>query len=767
MVRLQKMSSRNRSRLNPLVGPGTALSALSVAVSLCLAPPVFANQALEEVIVTARKREENLQALPQAINALQSDQLEAAQINNIQNLENIIPNVTIGNGASIGAAGTLNAVVRGIGNEAGFAPGVGIYIDDVYLATANGAILDVYDVERMEVLKGPQGNLYGRNTIGGAIRYITKDPSETLRASVQEKIGSFNLRDTTASVSGPLVDDLLYGGAAVTRKKQDGFQRNDADGKKYGSIDSWGARASLKLTPTDTFSVKWVSDYFMDRGLPKQGKRLFSSADYVAGIAAQGVVDPTVNWSPGKDEISLQVANPDRAYVKTLTHALTFNWELSDEWAVKSVSAYRYSGYAPIQDLDGSVTPGLETTQSVLNAARTQEFQGNYTGDGVDGVMGFYYFKENQRNPLQSIFYPAVAQGVTLVRNGNTVSENISKALYTSWDFDLATDWHLTLGARYNWDRSTATYSQTEVLPDFGNLLLNDTTTDFEKGWRKFTKTARLSYDISPDTMAYVGYSEGYKQGGFNTQGGNLATDLGKSGYDPENVKTYTLGLKTTLLQNTLRINTEWFYNDYRNKLLRVIASHPFDATKLLQINENAGAVHTTGIDIDASWSTPLNGLVINGAVGYLQTVVDEYNASQWDPTGTFLVNPDAASHFRLGYSPRWTANLGPVYTHDLESLGTLQLAANANYRAKSYAVSPTDTTAAYASAAISPEHAMYNATISLTTADQRWRFAVEGRNLSNVRDLSDAFDLGSNLFAVGAYTDPRTWSASVRYQYE
>ncbi|HSB97954.1 MAG TPA: TonB-dependent receptor [Spongiibacteraceae bacterium] len=766
MARLQNMSPRFRLRLNPLTGPGTALSALSIAVSVCLAPPVSAGQALEEVIVTARKREENLQALPQAINALQSDQLEAAQVNNIQNLENIIPNVTIGNGASVGAAGTLNAVVRGIGNEAGFAPGVGIYIDDVYLASANGAILDVYDVERMEVLKGPQGNLYGRNTIGGAIRYITKDPSDTLKAFVQEKIGSFNLRDTTGSVSGPLVDNLLYGGAAVTRKQQDGFQTNDGDGRKYGSVDSWGARGSLKFTPTDTVTAKWVSDYFMDRGLPKQGKRIFSSADYIASINAQGIVDPTVNWSPGKDEISLKVANPGRAYVKTLTHALTLNWEISDEWAAKSVSAYRYSGYAPIQDLDSSVTPGLETTQTVLDAARTQEFQGNYTGDGVDGVIGFYYFKENQRNPLQSLFYPAVA-GVNLVRDGNTVSENISKAIYTSWDFDLATDWHLTLGGRYNWDQSTATYTQTETLPDFGNLVLDDTSTDFDKGWRKFTKTIRLAYDISPDTMAYAGYSEGYKQGGFNTQGGNLAFDLGKSTYNPENVKTYALGLKTTLLQNTLRINTEWFYNDYRDKLIRVIASNPVDTTKLLQINENAGSVHTTGIDVDASWSTPLSGLVINGAVGYLQTVIDKYNASQWDPTGTFLLSPDSASNFRMGYAPRWTANLGPVFTKEVESVGTVQLAGNVNYREKSYAVSPTDMTAAYSSSVVSPAHTMYNATVSLTTLDNHWRFAVEGRNLSNVRILSDAFDFGSNLFSSGAYTDPRTWSASVRYQYE
>jgi iron complex outermembrane receptor protein len=740
------------------------VSAMALAVAMALpVSSIATGQALEEVIVTARKREENLQALPQAVNAMSAAQLEAGQVDNIENLQNLIPNVTIGSGASMGAAGTLNAVVRGIGNEAGFAPGVGVYIDDVYLATANGAILDVYDVERIEVLKGPQGNLYGRNTIGGAIRYITKDPSEDLQGFFQGKIGSFQLRDTSAGVSGPLVDDLLYGGIAVTRKQQDGYQHNDGDGRKYASVDSWGARGSLKATPTDALTIKWVSDFFYDRGLPKQGKRIYSSPGYIAMSSSQGIVDPTINADSDEDDVSTSVADPKRNYVKTVTHALTLGWDINDEWSAKSVSAYRYSGYAPQQDLDGSATPGLETSQSVLNAARSQEFQFNYAGDGMDGVVGFYYFKERQVNPMLSTFFPAVA-GLYFERNSDTTSHNTSKALYTSWDFDIADDWHLTLGGRYNWDHSDADFSQTESYPTFG-MFVDYGTQSFSESWRKFTKTARLAYDISPDAMAYVGYSEGYKQGGFNTQGGVLSVDLGKTTYDPEYVKAYTAGFKTTLLDNTLRFNAEWFYNDYQDKLVRVIASNPVNPTQLLQVNENAGSVYTTGVDVDVSWSTPVSGLVVNGSVGYLQSVVDEYNASQWNAVGTGLVNPDVASHFRMGYSPRWTVNLGPMYTLDLD-VGSLLFAATASYRAKSYASSPTDITAGYADSVVVPDTATYNATVAFTTKDERWRFALEGRNLSDERVLSDAFDLGSNLFAVGAYTDPRTWSLSARYQY-
>lgn len=752
-------SAESRSRFR--------VSALVAAIAVALPLPVLADgQALEEVIVTARKREENLQALPQAINALPADQLEAAQVNNIENLQSIIPNVTIGSGASMGAGGTLNAVVRGIGNEAGFAPGVGIYIDDVYLATANGALLDVYDIERIEVLKGPQGNLYGRNTIGGAIRYITRDPSDQVTAFLQEKIGSNDLRDTSAGVSGPLIDGLLAGGVAVTRKQQDGYQHNEGDGRDYGSIDSWGARASLKATPTDAVTIKWVSDYFYDRGLPKQGKRIYSSPTYIGTTAFLGIPDPTINGDYDVDEVSTQVANPKRTYIKTLTHALTVGWDINDAWSVKSVSAYRYSGYAPQQDLDGSVTPGLETSQSVLNAARSQEFQANYSGDSVEGVAGFYYFNERQVNPMLSTFFPAAA-GINFERNSETTSKNVSKALYTSWDFDLADDWHLTLGGRYNWDHSDADFSQTELYPSFGNLLVDYGTQSFSKGWRKFTKTARLAYDVSPDAMVYVGYSEGYKQGGFNTQGGVLSVGLGKTTYDPENVKTYTVGFKTTLLDNTLRLNAEWFYNDYQDKLVRVIASNPVDPTQLLQINENAGSVYTTGVDVDLNWSTPITGLMLNASVGYLQSVVEKYNASQWNSTGTGLENPDAASHFRMGFSPRWTVNVGPMYTLNVADYGSVLFSATAAYRARSYASSPTDITAGYADSVVVPDNTTYNASIAFTTRDERWRVALEGRNLSDKRVLSDAFDLGSNLFAVGAYTDPRSWSLSARYRYQ
>jgi len=718
---------------------------------------VFAAGALEEVIVTARKREEDLQALPQAITAIQADQLESAQVNNIQNLQNLIPNVTIGNSGAVGATRNLNAIIRGVGNEVGFAPGVGIYVDDVYLTQGAGAILDVYDVERVEVLKGPQGNLYGRNTIGGAIRYITKEPSEQFTASIQGKIGTYDRREVTATTSGPLVDNLLYGGIALSRKTQGGTQTNTFDGREFGKLNSWGARGSLKLTPTDKLTAKWVTDYYYNNALDPIGKGIYPFSPLISA------------GDSNKDHISTAFTrhpNP-QSYVRSLGHALTLNWEVSDSWAMKSVTAYRFLSNKPIQDIDGSEVQAIEITQTLNDTARSQEFQMNYTGDGVDGVVGLYYLKEQEDRPIITDFYQVLVVIPNFTRDQFTRTDSISKSLYTSWDFDLSDDWHLTLGGRQNLDHQEADFTQTEYYtacpPTFasGPCTIPYGTTSFSKSWRKFTKTMRLAYDVSPDTMTYIGYSEGYKQGGFNTTGGQLAIQFGKSAFNPENVKTYTAGFKTTLLENTLRVNAEWFYNDYRDKLLSTVQTRPITFEQF-QVNENAGAVHTTGVDLDISWSTPIEGLTINGAVGYLEAVFDKYQASVFNADGSALLNPDVASSRRLGFSPRWTASIAPTYTLNLESSGKLQFVGNASYRDKSYALTPADTQAPNAQVVVSPAYTMYDASIAWLDSTDAWRIALEGKNLSDQRPLVNAFN---GIGTLGMYADPRTWALSVRYQ--
>jgi iron complex outermembrane receptor protein len=290
-------------------------------------------------------------------------------------------------------------------------------------------------------------------------------------------------------------------------------------------------------------------------------------------------------------------------------------------------------------------------------------------------------------------------------------------------------------------------------------------TGDPQKNWKKFTKTVKLAYDLAVDNMIYVSYAEGFKQGGFNAQaGGNSPA------YDPEEVKSTAVGLKSTLFNNTLRINTEAFYNDYRNKQF---------ATTVLQadgsiagISANAGKETTEGVDIDINWAPPIDGLTINSSIGYLRSQVNKFESAL--STGT----ADIAQYEIIGLAPRWTVNLGALYEIPVGSAGKMQFSGNASYRSKTWATSPVQTVdfgscnclpGTPNEAALvtqTPEYTTYNAMMAFVTTDDIWRFALEGRNLSDKRIMQSTFTV-AGLFTNAAYSDPRSWTASVRYKFK
>ncbi len=209
----------------------TSVMALAVVSALGITDYASA-QALEEVVVTARKRAESLQDVPMAVSAFNAAQIQDAQIDSILDLERMTPNVTLTESSGL-QAGAIAAFVRGIGNDPQFDQGVGIYVDDIYMNRATGSLLEVYDIERIEILKGPQGNLYGRNTIGGAIKYITRDPGEELAGEVEARYGEFDLMQFKVGISGPIIGDVLGGSFGALYRERDGIQENTFDGEEF------------------------------------------------------------------------------------------------------------------------------------------------------------------------------------------------------------------------------------------------------------------------------------------------------------------------------------------------------------------------------------------------------------------------------------------------------------------------------------------------------------------------------------------------------
>ena len=805
---------------------GAALPPLANADSLPAAPPPQeqSTDKLEQIVVTARRREESLQSVPAAVTALNSQQLREQQVQSAADLQRVVSNTTMTDESSI-IAGTLTAFIRGIGTDPGFQQGIGIYIDDMYLQSPLGTDIAVYsNIDRVEVLKGPQGNLYGRNTIGGAIKYVTRDPGDEAQGSVEVRGGEFGLMQTTADLSGPLGHGDLYGDIGIFYKSRDAIQTNLYNDQKLGSIDQRAVHAVVKWDPGNGVWVKVGGTYSLDISHPRAPAfigTLPAAAPFnalpqmtliydllsanlpvpqLAGL--QSIIRPLaaantpgLNTPPVYPKLGPDQADTNLDYGQYLTEAssgyVTGQWIIDDWWTVKSATTYRSVRIKNNLDLDGLPEAYINTFQQFANADVSQEFQVNYSSHRAAAVAGLYYLNGHDGIPDTDTISPLVqlTQYTTEVQSES--EERVkSIAAYGNFDYNLTDSWHASLGARYTSEdvgivlRDTAVntslpllsvvgqniafplvnsplaagYAQAIAAASGGTLAFvpgstTTTITDVSPSttFRSFTPTAKLGYDFGPQTLGYVGYSAGYKAGGFDT-----FRPFTK--FDPEKVGSYTMGLKTTTADGKLRWNTEAFYNDYTNKQLSTEVL--IDGT-LGRETRNAGAVHTYGVDTDIAWLTPIERLRVGVTAGYLETdVVHFYQTSD---TGAVV---DTGSTTRLGFSPRWTTALDLNYTLPLASSGDLTFDGNVYYRSQSYTDSPIDITSAAATLEVQKANAIMNASITYRSPDQHWHVTLAGLNLSDKRVLTNTFnaDVGS---IIGQYNDPRTWSLAIGYEFK
>jgi len=757
--------------------PCSHRSLLAAGVLAALSPlpqPAFAEGALEEVIVSARKRDENLQQVPTAINVLAFEALQDRQIANIVDLQRASPNVTMTENSG-SAGGTIQFFMRGIGNDNGFDPGVGLYIDDIFVQRPQGGLLDLYDVQRIEVLKGPQGNLYGRNTIGGAIKYITREPDAAPQAQIEARIGSYNLRQTKASLSGPLLDGALYGGVGLMIKRRDGIETNVHNGKKLWGADVQGGRGSLKFTPGDTLTIKLAVDYLHDDSAQRTPKLIAANTgtlNYLYALAkANGALAPDApppdlsTLDSGPDKVNSD-ADFDPFRLTTLTAHATVEWAPSEAVTIKSITARRKVYDTYVSEFDGSAELYLSNTQYADSDDKSQEFQFNYSGDKLDAVLGLYYLDGVQDAASRSLQGPRMnGRSFQITDTRRAPTALTSWSVYGNADYALNDTWQLSLGGRLTRERksfftdsSITQYAYAGANPGvpINPVVLPNSLPKEAQTWRNFSPSAKLAHRLDDDTLLYASFATGFKSGGFN----NFPTNSPTLTFDPEKVKTYAVGLKTTLLDGRLRINSEAFYNDYSDKQLQYYFS---DAQgRLVVATSNAGAVTTRGLETEISWLTPLDGLQFDLNVGYLDAAINQFKKQSGDQ---FV---DVAAHTELGFSPRWTVQPRLSYTAAVFDGDQLTLSADASYRSKSYTGSPVDTSDPLAAQQVQAEHTLYNASVILKTADDHWRFALEGKNLSNRRVLTNtiALNVGSTLFVNGGYNEPRSWGLSATYSY-
>lgn len=771
--------SKSHFQPNNLLHKAPFMCALSV-VSTVLASTVVANTAaasalaIEEVIVTAERREANLQQVPLAVSSFSKSDLEAHQAETIGDLQALVPNLSV----HVGDANNAVVYIRGVGqidSIAFFEPGVGIYLDDVYLGRAQGAFLDVVDVERIEVLRGPQGSLYGRNSVGGAIKYVSSKPTNELSANLSATVGRYDQLDIKASFSGPLIEDKLLGRLTMAQLGRDGYSDNLFDGSDDGDRNTQFVRAVVEAHPSDNILVELSADYTnTDPDHSRTPAKVTPTTVTVVDPYSSGL--STVDFTADSDPFKVNADFNTTEKTEVLGFNATVSWDINDSWSFKSISSYREVDYGTELDLDGTPINSFGIFYFNDQEQTSQEFQLSYNSETVSAVTGLYYFNEEGDTYDGAILsnYLAAVTGEAFTSTDSyaafgQVDYHISERITATFGFrytDEEKDYHrqnedfdLTALAGLSLDPETFAvgYSNPELLnPSSADLRLgggigvpqNRVDPDAES-FANFSPKLGLKWQHSEDFQVYGNISRGFKSGGFNGRTSDGQTEP----YDEETLTSYEIGFKSQWLDNLIRLNAAVFHNDYEDLQVSSFEASP-SGSGLVGIFTNAGEASIQGFEIEFT-ARVSEALTLNTNLGYLNAKYDEFISGDLTTGGLIDISGDR----ELVNAPEIDAFMGVVYDIPLESGSLLTLMGDISYRSKTYLEVNSSENLAQAG------YSMVNASINYASADDHWRIALWGKNLSDKQYRTHAFDLSEFPgVELGYYNPPRTYGVTVYY---
>ncbi|GIL38491.1 TonB-dependent receptor [Roseiterribacter gracilis] len=707
---------------------GAYLAATCVVALLAdLAPAVAQTAGIEEVTVTARRREERLQDVPVAVTAFGPEKLRNLQATNLGDLQGSVPNIDI----HVGDASNAVVYIRGVGqiDSLAFAdPGVGIYLDDVYLGRAQGAFLDVYDVDRIEVLRGPQGTLYGRNTIGGAVKFVSKPLTNDVAGTAELTVGDYARIEAKGSLNFPIVTDKVLAKVAIGHLSHDGFAQNSVTGKDEGGKDTLVGRAALEFRPSDSLTIRFDFDGSNDT---PSTSRTPSRRTPVFGVPANS------------DPFKVAANFSDLSNLRTAGAAMTINWNINDTLRLKSISAFRRMGYDARLDDDATAQAFFGVYDNERQNQFSQEVQLNYTGERLNAVGGLYYFREHD-NTLSGLFGPAIG----LITGSVNDATNISYAAYGQATYNVTSKLSATAGLRYTYEdkkflRTQRFYAATQTYPvpyDNTNVPFA-TNINMSDNWSSMSPKFGLDYHLSDDVLLYVSASRGFKSGGFD---GRANDNAGARAYAPETLWSYEAGLKSTWLDRRLIVNVAIFDNEYKDlQLSSFVADRNGNFAALFT---NAGAATMRGAELEVT-ARPIAPLSITATLGYLDAHYDQFIGAG----GT-----DISKQRKLVNAPRWNGKLAGTYRIDLGSNGGVVLGADIAYRTKSYPVVSSSEVLAQGG------YALANAFVRYEAPSDRWWLSLGAKNLTDRRYITQGFDLSDSLgYQLAYYGDPRTVAAT------
>ncbi len=741
---------------------------------------------IETIVVTARRRSENLQDVPLAVTAVRADTLEERDVTSLADLNSFVPNMKIATDRA--TSSTINVYIRGVGQSDplwGFEPGVGVYIDDVYMARPQAALLDVLDVDRLEVLRGPQGTLYGKNTIAGAIKYVTRDIVGDASVTASVTGGNYGEHDEKLSASTPVISDHLYFGIAVADLHHDGYGHVVAQpgeppsqslGQDVSNRDVLAGRANLTALWGESSKLKIVFDTTQDDSNAAGGQRL---APYTM---PDGTVAPVLDSR--YDSRTNMPVDQDRYYRNGI--AGTYTQGLGSGFDLKLVGAYREGHgrqFIDFAELDANL---FQVPAKYNERQGSGEGQLTFTNDLVKAVGGVFYMDSTACGAYDGSLGmfsapPPAGLGIyeTLLDNGCVNTK--STAVYADTAWKLTDRFNLDAGVRWNQDKKEASVYQaafislppTQLLP--GQAFFDPTQapagffpptvlSNYANGRTFSNVSPRVGFDfhLTDHVMTYLSYSRGFKSGGFDMRGNAAVYPQTEAGYNSETADNYEVGIKSMLFDNTLQLNATLFYNPYKDAQIGVaqyVGSPPTEVTAVL----NAGKQINQGVEIESVWR-PIRQFTLGLNVGYLDSYYQDFivGCTALIPGCTANSTVNIADQNRPINAPTWTVSGNSSYAWDLAS-GSLLARVSYDWRSFTKVANTTP------SATDQPAYGVLDAGIAFTTSSKAWRFSVDGKNLTDrwYRIAGyDSVSAGLPVNLIGFYGPPRTYSATVSYHF-
>jgi iron complex outermembrane recepter protein len=722
-----------RSTLHAFLMAGSAAIAFT-------ASPTFAQSSEDgvdsggDIIVTARRREESLLDVPVAITAYSGEALERTGAIDITDISNTTPNVTLE--TSRGTNSTLTAFIRGVGQQdpvAGFESGVGLYLDDVYLNRPQAAVLDIYEVERIEVLRGPQGTLYGRNTIGGAVKYVSKKIGDEPMLKAKANLGTYKQADAVVSASVPVGDGTLRFGGSLARLTRHGFGSNLTTGQENYNKDVWAGRLTSEVH-ADGFFARLSGDYTKDKSNARGGHRLIPGLVSNTPVLADEFDSRGALITPTQD-------------VEAWGVSLFMEGQLNDALTVRSISAYRKDDSATPIDFDALPAVDVDVPAFYNNKQFSQELQVLIASGGFNGLIGAYYLNAESR----TVFDVRLPGTVTALTFGNVDTD--TAAIFGDFTYDFNDMFAVSVGGRYTWDKRTSQVQRNVYLgssPFFGGTsapLVRQTDFRGSANFKEFTPRASIQFKPADNHNLYASWSKGFKGGGFDPRGvGTAAPDLNGNGrngaqgdqddiynflsFDPETVTSYELGYKGALFDRAFTYALSAFRANYTDvQIPGSVGAVVGGIQTFVGITTNAGKARISGLEFEGTLTArdvgiPDSRLGLTVTGGYIDAEYKRFIDSR---------GLNVADRRAFQNTPKWTVSETLSYNVPVGG-GSINASTTLAYRSKVQQFE-------LANALLDqPGMTLWDASLVWNSADDRFTLGLHGRNLTNKRYIVSGY---------------------------